>query len=124
MGPEARGRGACGVVTRGPGFLCHSPFTCDYGLYCFVYTLLSGGRGDEGAATEPALQGGTADSSLVWLNASMMKQKKKRTWTCRKEESGHDNYRVGPGPEVDEFFLVTSFIACDLYDHFIYLFIY
>ena len=51
----------------------------------FIF-LLSGGRGDEGAATEPALIGhyGRQETekivcrhSLVRLNASVMKQKKK-----------------------------------------------
>jgi len=54
-------------------------------IYDFeFFVLFSGGRGGEGAATEPALRGGTADRkrrkqcAADSLNASMIKQKKKQ----------------------------------------------
>jgi len=56
-----RGEGACGVVTRGPGFLCFLLLLRVITVFTILLFLLSGGRGDEGAATEPAIRGGTAD---------------------------------------------------------------
>ena len=69
------GKGACGVVTRGPGFLCYFVFTVLFML------LLSGGRGDKGA--RPSGRDGRQETekivcrhSFVRPNASMMKPKK------------------------------------------------